>query len=136
MTPGYDFIDVMKKFVWKRFFRNESPNFTVGFISFLGLAADAGYLSGPAGVAANIMVGALKVLSKLAPEPVLKFIVRGFESVLKGIMRLGEVMRRAPGAGVVEKLSRVLGQCDKALKSPIRVTQHQASETRLKCIIM
>jgi len=128
MAPGYDFVDCAKEFFWKPFFKDESPNFIVGLISFTGLCADTGYLTGVGGVVGNIVAGALKVVSKFVPEPLLKLVVKSFDSILKGLKRIFELIKRAPGGGLVEQISKLLTQWRRLLDSPLSVSASHAAD--------
>ena len=128
MVPGYDFVDVAKEFFWKPFFRERSPNKVVGLISFIGLVADAGYLSGPFGATANFIAGGLKVIAKHLPPSFVMAVVKRFTSVLDGLSKIGRMLARAPGAGAVEKVSVLLGKFEKILTSPLRISTGNAAD--------
>lgn len=125
MAPGYDFVDCAKEFFWRPFFRSESPNYITGLVSFLGLCADAGYLSGVGGVVANALVGGIKAVVKFinkipGGEYVLKKVISSFGKILNGVKKLGELLARVPDGGLVEKIRRFIGQWDRMLKSPLK----------------
>ncbi len=129
MAPGGDFIDVCKEFIWKRFFvKDESPNYIVGIVSFVGLCADAGYLTGIGGAPANLVAGTLKVLCKFVPEPLLKAVVKSFDSVLGGLKKIYELIHRAPGGGTIDKLSHLISQWRRLLDSPLGLSASHAAD--------
>ncbi len=124
MVPGWDFVDVCKEFLWKPFWKRESPNTIVGLWSFVSLAADAGYLTGVAGAPANLICGVVKAIVKIVPERLIKAIIHAGGRILDTVKKMWNLLKRIDPAGntIVElpgKVARLITQWDRMLKTPI-----------------
>jgi|GEM_PF-3490249 len=127
MFPGYDFIDIIKETIFKPLFKGESTNYIVVTFSFIGLAADAGYFTGPAGAVANVVAGVLKKVSAMIPQPLLRFLVNSKGKILDGVRWLGDVITKYDG-NIIKSASNFLGQINRLMETPIRNLASGATE--------
>lgn len=100
LVPGADFKDVVIETIWNPAFRGQQTNWWVAGISFIGLVADAGYLTGPFGVTANFVAGALKAIFKFLPPEAIRAAFHLASNATDSILALGHYIGRFSDEGL------------------------------------
>jgi len=99
-VPGGDAVDIVKETFWKPLFADGETDWVVTTIAFVGLAADAGYLSGVGGVALNAATAVVKVVAKHIPHSVVQALMKSGDTALastKALIRYISSYPRATG---------------------------------------
>jgi thrombospondin type 3 repeat protein/dockerin type I repeat protein len=96
--PGWDLIDVVRYGLLKNIDGDgaQGSNYIIASVSLAALAADAGYLAGPAGFATNAVGGAMKVIVKHVPVDVWIALSRISDDALVALRSVMEYTARFP----------------------------------------
>jgi hypothetical protein len=110
---GPDVLDLSRELIWNPLVEGEDPNYLVAALSGVGVLADAGYLTGVAGVAGNAAVAVVKQIAKRVPEPVLREMQDQAGSILGVAQAMATYVSRVPappGASVVSSIQNAVSQ--------------------------